>query len=235
MPADSPRPSKVRPGPGLSGSGALGETLPIHQQILPGSKTMAMLVRRRSRSRAGQVGCCWQTPMLPFARPETKLLKNSRTSTVAETTIWWRRTFAGRFQAVQSQEMARSAAHAGAPISRLAIVAGRPAPGEPRHPHAPQSGLPRSQRLLLGQPFVMVSAPADLPDHGQAGKCHHVGGILAKDPPLGDHAEATARTRKFNIGLARLVRAFTKGRSRIATSRRRIFWCILIAWTATIS
>ena len=48
-------------------------------------------------------------PDLPFGQPGDDLLKNSRTTTVAETTMLVRGSRRGDLQAVQSQEMARPA------------------------------------------------------------------------------------------------------------------------------
>ena len=61
------------------------------------------------------------------------MLKDSRTTTVAETTMLVRgRPTAGHLQAVQPQEVARPAPDPVPPVARLAVVAGRPGPRQPR-------------------------------------------------------------------------------------------------------
>ena len=60
---------------------------------------------------------------------------------------------AGHLQAIQSQEMDRSAADLVPAVACLAVVAGRPGPRQPRHPHAAEPGFLWRRRTFKSDPL----------------------------------------------------------------------------------
>ena len=98
---------------------------------------------------AAEVASLLADPDGPFSRPQTTLLKNSRTSTVAETTM----SVAGcptrgHLQAIQPQEVDRPLAQPDPAVACLAVVAGRLGPDLPGNRHAPQPRLSGAKARL---------------------------------------------------------------------------------------
>jgi hypothetical protein len=156
----------------------------------------------------GQVPMLLADPDAPFSRPDSKLLKNSRTSTVAETTmavageparVVFKRfnrkkwldpllTLVRPSRAWRSWQAGQHLASRGIPTPRNLAFLARTGSSWAN----PLSWfLPRQTYLItVKQDNVITLAE-----------------YLRKVQPLGEPAADAARTRKFNMGLARLVRA----------------------------
>jgi tRNA A-37 threonylcarbamoyl transferase component Bud32 len=157
---------------------------------------------------AAQVRLLLENPDYPLTLAETKLLKNSRTSTVAEATIplggGTSRVVFKRFnrkkwldplltlvrpsRAWRSWQAGQHLASRGIPTPRnLAFLARRGC-----------SWLNPLSWFLPRQTYLITAKQENVITLAE---------YLRKTPPDASPAAAAARTRKFNLGLARLVRA----------------------------
>ena len=145
---------------GRAALAAMGTAVPVDEQILRSlSPAPPPGAWHRATCDPAEIQPLLDDPDLPFRRPTTTILKDSRTTTVAETTMVVRRPpDPGHLQAVQPQEMARSAPEPVPAVACMAVMASRPASRQPRDPDAAEPGVHLAAPSVQSGPAVLVPA-----------------------------------------------------------------------------
>ena len=191
-------------------------------QILKGPRTWGVAVRDLD---AGEIAALLADPDALFSSPQSTLIKNSRTSKVAETTMlvggvpsrvvfkrFNRKKWIDPWLNLFRPSRAWRSWQAGQDL----VSRGIPTPAQPR--------LSGPETALLDQPVLLVPAPRDLPGHVQARTRRHAGGVCSQDAsppgPRRPETRSVGSTRSWPGSFA----TSTNVRCRIETSRPPISW-----------
>ena len=170
------------------------------ERRLPGPSPAATSTRR-GRDPAGRPRRALRRP-----GPSSSRTRGRRRSPRRRMPVGGRPT-RGHLQAVQPQEMDRSAPHPVPPFARLAVLAGRAStwPAEGSRPR--RTWLSSPDRWPFRPVRCLVPPPRDLPGHAQAGARRPPSPTTsASRSPRSSPTIAATQVRKLNLALARLIR-----------------------------